>query len=185
MPCCMPPERTEHRVYGVFPDGEPDPFLAKDMIASRLAFADRQSFVRHSAEHPESPEPYCAKCTADPDLTYTVRRDVRHDLAILDPKGVLSQQTIEHLTDWPGSRSPSSRIRGGGSGRRLRAFHPPHPGLDLLVDVRGSAFGVPELDLQSSRRQYTPAQSIGWIGSTMPCCERKSSTARRQPGTTW
>lgn len=104
MPCCMPPESTEHRVYGVFPDREPDPFLARDMIASRLAFADRQSFVRHAAEHPKSPEPFCAKCTADPDLTYTVRRDARRDLAILDPKGVLSQQTIEHLTDWPGSR---------------------------------------------------------------------------------
>jgi hypothetical protein len=104
MPCCMPPESTEHRVYGVFPDREPDPFLARDMIASRLAFADRQSFVRHAAEHPKSPEPFCAKCTADPDLTYTVRRDARRDLAILDPKGVLSQKTIEHLTDWPGSR---------------------------------------------------------------------------------
>ncbi len=32
-PVRMPPESTEHRVYGVFPGSEPDPFLARDMIA--------------------------------------------------------------------------------------------------------------------------------------------------------
>lgn len=104
MPCCMPPERTEHRVYGSFPDGEPDPFLAKDMIASRLAFADRPSFVRQIADNPGSPEPFCAKCTADPDLTYSIRRDARRDLAVLDPRGVIAPGTVQRLTDWPGSR---------------------------------------------------------------------------------
>ena len=103
MPCCMPPESTEHRVYGSFPAGEPEPFLARDMVASRLAFADRPAFDRQAAEHPGNPEPFCAKCTADPDLTYTVRRDARRDLALLDANGALSPETLEHLTNWPGS----------------------------------------------------------------------------------
>src|SRR5262245_66568051 len=100
----MRPDQTEHRVYGMFPNSEPDPFVARDMVVSRLAFADRSAFARDAAEHPERPAPSCSKCTEDPDLTYTVRRDARRDPAVLDARGRLSATSIEALMHGPGSR---------------------------------------------------------------------------------
>lgn len=100
-PCCMPPEKSLHRVYGKFPQEEADPFLAQDMIASRLAFADRETFEQQYPNQSQSEMPFCAICTANPELSYTLARDVRRDLTLLDKNGLLATETVQLLTTWP------------------------------------------------------------------------------------
>jgi MoaA/NifB/PqqE/SkfB family radical SAM enzyme len=101
--CCMPPERSVHRVYGRFPDEEPDAFNARDMVGSRLAFADADAFDAWQ-QTTGRPRPYCADCREDPALTYTVSSHARRDVAFLDPLGVLDPTTVERLTTWPRNR---------------------------------------------------------------------------------
>jgi MoaA/NifB/PqqE/SkfB family radical SAM enzyme len=103
LPCCMAPEHGKHKVYGSF-DGTRDIFNESDFRSSRLAFADREAFEQERADDPDATPPYCAVCTENPDLTYTLDRDVRRDIAALDSKSVVPGELVERLTSWPGSR---------------------------------------------------------------------------------
>jgi len=66
-----------------FPQEDADPFLAQEMTSSRLAFADRETFEKHYPNQSPSGVPFCAICTA---ISYTLVRDVRRDLTLLDKK---------------------------------------------------------------------------------------------------
>jgi len=102
-PCCMAPEFDRHKVYGQLP-AEGDGFNVPDMRLSRLAFADRPAFeVAHEAGGGGTP-PYCAVCTENPELTYTLERDVRGDLWYHDSKKRLPDELVLRLTEWPASR---------------------------------------------------------------------------------
>lgn len=102
LPCCMAPEHGKRKVYGNFPqDG--DPSNVRDARWSRLAFADRPAFEAELAGAGES-APYCAVCTENPDLTYTLERDVARDLRLLDPARALGDELVAALTVWPVSR---------------------------------------------------------------------------------
>lgn len=103
MPCCMAPEHGRHKVYGAY-DGTGDPFNLDDFRASRLAFADRPAFELERRAAADPVPPYCAVCTENPDLTYTLDRDVRRDLGTLDAGSSIPPSTLERLTTWPGSR---------------------------------------------------------------------------------
>jgi len=103
-PCCMPPVNDLHRVYGTFPDPEPQPFNARDMKLSRLAFADRPAYQAAIGDTPPSEAPFCAICKENPGLTYTVEHDALRELLDFDPQRVLSWQTVRSLTAWPSDR---------------------------------------------------------------------------------
>jgi len=105
LPCCMPPEKGLNRVYGKFPHQEREPFNAKDMILSRLAFADRKAFQSKIREDPTGRAPYCSICQENPELTYTVSNDVVRDIPLLDKTGLLSRDTIRLLTSWSPSQN--------------------------------------------------------------------------------
>ncbi|NKB17514.1 MAG: hypothetical protein HC770_04475 [Pseudanabaena sp. CRU_2_10] len=98
-PCCMPPQEGTNRIYGKFRVDEPEPFNAKDMSASRLAFADRGRFEQTLEEELKGRVPYCAKCDANPDLTYTLN-NVRADLIHYDRLGIFEPQVFDRLTKW-------------------------------------------------------------------------------------
>ncbi len=100
-PCCMPPERSLHRVYGKFPQEEADPFMAQDMIASRLAFANREAFEQQHPNQSQSEVPFCAICKAGQKLPYSLANNIRRDLRLLDKKGLLATETVQKLTTWP------------------------------------------------------------------------------------
>lgn len=103
-PCCMTPEHGSHRVYGIYPDTSGKAFNLPDYQASRLAFADRAAYESARGETPVEESPYCAVCTVNPELTYTLERDVVRDLALLDSRRLLSPESVRELTDWPRSR---------------------------------------------------------------------------------
>jgi len=103
MPCCMAPEIGRHKVYGAYP-GEPDVVNLPDLRLSRLAFADREAFEAEHATAGGGVPPYCAVCTENPDLTYTLDRDVRVDLRHHDRDRRLPDELVARLTEWPGSR---------------------------------------------------------------------------------
>ena len=103
-PCCMPPVKDLHRVYGIFPDPEPQPFNARDMKLSRLAFADRPAYEEAIGDTPPSEAPFCAICKENPGLTYTVEHDALRELRDFDPESVLSWHTARSLTEWAGDR---------------------------------------------------------------------------------
>ncbi len=106
-PCCMAPEHGKHKVYGPYPAGvgAPPAFNVTDLRRSRLAFADRPAFdAEWRPDAVESAPPYCAVCTEKPDLTYTLERDVRRDLRLADARGVLPDDLVRQLTEWPTSR---------------------------------------------------------------------------------
>lgn len=98
-PCCMPPQEGTNRVYGNFRDDEHEPFNAKDMSASRLAFADRSRFEQTVVEKLAGRVPYCANCDANPELTYTLN-NVHTDLMHYDRLGVFDPQVFDRLTQW-------------------------------------------------------------------------------------
>jgi pyruvate-formate lyase-activating enzyme len=102
-PCCMAPETGRHKVYGPLPAGR-GAFNVADLRSSRLAFADRAAFDADPARARESAPPYCAVCTEKPELTYTLERDVRRDLRLAEPRGVLGDDLVRRLTEWPASR---------------------------------------------------------------------------------
>jgi len=104
LPCCMPPVNDQHRVYGTFPDPEPEPFNARDMQLSRLAFADRPSYQEAIGDTPPGAAPFCAICKENPGLTYTVEMDALRELRDFDPEGVLAWETATALTAWGGDR---------------------------------------------------------------------------------
>lgn len=102
LPCCMAPEHGSRKVYGAYPaDG--DPFNVRDIALSRLAFADRARFDEEIGASGVTP-PYCAVCKENPDLTYTLDRDVQRDVRHLDPAGVLPDRLVRSLTTWATSR---------------------------------------------------------------------------------
>jgi pyruvate-formate lyase-activating enzyme len=102
LPCCMAPEHGRRKVYGSYPtDG--DPANVRDARWSRLAFADRPAFETELAASGET-APYCAVCTENPDLTYTLDRDVARDLRLLDPARAFGDELVSALTVWPQSR---------------------------------------------------------------------------------
>ena len=102
-PCCMAPEIGRHKVYGPLPR-EAGAFNVPDLRSSRLAFADRAAFDAEPERAAESAPPYCAVCTEKPELTYTLERDVRRDLRLAEPRGVLPDDLVRRLTEWPASR---------------------------------------------------------------------------------
>ncbi len=104
LPCCMAPEKELHRVYGSVPGDGPLLFNEPDYRMSRLAFADRREFDAVGGELSSKDVPFCAICTANPELTYTLDRDVGRDLALLDAQGLISQGSLDDLTRWPRSR---------------------------------------------------------------------------------
>lgn len=104
MPCCMTPEQGSNRVYGTYPDLQGQTFNQSDYRLSRLAFADREAYDREKGSTPAEEAPYCAVCTANPELTYTLERDVVRDLGLLDPRRLVSEASVRDLTDWPRSR---------------------------------------------------------------------------------
>ena len=101
-PCCMPPQVGVRRVYGTFP--EIDAFNGDDMVLSRLAFADRQSFESRAPSLDNAEVPFCSICKANPELTYAVDQQVFYDLSPLYSKGFLSLPTLEALSRWGKSR---------------------------------------------------------------------------------
>ena len=102
LPCCMAPEHGRRKVYGSYP-GDGDPSNVRDARWSRLGFADRPALEAELAASAES-APYCAVCTENPDLTYTLDRDVARDLRLLDPARALGDELVSALTVWPVSR---------------------------------------------------------------------------------
>jgi MoaA/NifB/PqqE/SkfB family radical SAM enzyme/precorrin-6B methylase 2 len=99
-PCCMPPEHGLNRVYGVFGGVDAEGFNNAWLSASRTSFADSSAFEAEIARDLEGTRPYCADCDADPELTYTVDRDVRRDLALLDDEALLTHASLDWLTQW-------------------------------------------------------------------------------------
>ncbi len=104
LPCCMAPEKALHRVYGSVPGDGPLLFNEPDYRMSRLAFADRAEFDAVGGALSSQDVPFCAICTANPELTYTLDRDVGRDLALLDAQGLISPGSLDDLTRWPRSR---------------------------------------------------------------------------------
>lgn len=104
MPCCMPPDKGLHRVYGSLPGDGPLLFNEPDYRMSRLAFADRGEFDAVGGQLSSQDVPFCAICTANPELTYALERDVSRDLALLDSQGLISPASLDALTLWPRSR---------------------------------------------------------------------------------
>lgn len=103
-PCCMAPEHGTHKVYGPYPEEADRAFNVHDLRLSRLAFAERSRFEEAHAAAGGGTPPYCAVCWEKPDLSYTLERDVRQDLAWLDGRGVLPADLVQTLTEWPASR---------------------------------------------------------------------------------
>lgn len=103
-PCCMTPEVGSHRVYGTYPDAGSETFNQVDYQLSRLAFADRSSYAEAVDGRAEAAAPFCAVCTANPELTYTLDRDVSRDLPLLDSAQLISAESVRELTHWPQSR---------------------------------------------------------------------------------
>jgi pyruvate-formate lyase-activating enzyme len=120
-PCCMPPQEGTNRIYGKFRDDEPEPFNAKDMIASRLAFADRSQFEQVLEVNLKERIPFCAKCDANPELTYTLN-NVHADLMHYDRLGIFNPKVFDLLTEWPleGRFESSDRPKENGSNNLLR-----------------------------------------------------------------
>jgi MoaA/NifB/PqqE/SkfB family radical SAM enzyme len=104
LPCCMPPEKALHRVYGSLPADGPLLFNEPDYRMSRLAFADRGEFDAIGGGLSSQDVPFCAICTANPEVTYALDRDVGRDLALLDSRGLLAPGSLDALTRWPRSR---------------------------------------------------------------------------------
>jgi pyruvate-formate lyase-activating enzyme len=102
LPCCMAPEHGKRKVYGSYPD-DADPFNTADVVLSRLAFSDRERFEAEIESRGVSP-PYCAVCRENPDLTYTLDRDVQRDLRHHDPAKVVEDDLLRALTSWAISR---------------------------------------------------------------------------------
>lgn len=103
-PCCMTPEIGTHRVYGSYPDAGSEAFNLADYRLSRLAFADRDAYRETIGAVPDDEAPFCAVCTANPELTYTLERDVGRDLGLLDSAHLVSGESVRELTLWPQSR---------------------------------------------------------------------------------
>lgn len=106
-PCCMTPEVGTNRVYGIYPAAAgsgPGTFNQPDYQLSRLAFADRAAYTKRIGPLPVEQAPFCAVCTANPELTYTLDRDVGRDLALLDSAHLVSAESVRELTLWPRSR---------------------------------------------------------------------------------
>ncbi len=103
-PCCMTPEIGSHRVYGSYPDAAGRNFNQPDYQLSRLAFADRAAYAEQIGSLPVAEAPFCAVCTANPELTYTLDRDVGRDLALLDSAHLVSAASVRELTQWPQPR---------------------------------------------------------------------------------
>jgi MoaA/NifB/PqqE/SkfB family radical SAM enzyme len=103
-PCCMTPELGTHRVYGTYPEAGAEAFNLEDYRLSRLAFADREAYRESIGALPDGEAPFCAVCTANPELTYTLERDVGRDLALLDSVHLISGENVRELTSWPQSR---------------------------------------------------------------------------------
>ncbi|MEO8195860.1 MAG: radical SAM protein [Thermoanaerobaculia bacterium] len=103
-PCCMTPEQDSHRVYGSYPDAEGRMFNQPDYQLSRLAFADRAAYERREGAVAVEEAPFCAICTANPELTYTLERDVSRDLSLLDNQRLVSAASVGELTNWQQSR---------------------------------------------------------------------------------
>ena len=105
MPCCLAPERGRNLVYGAFPQSV-DAFNTPEFKASRLSFADRGKFDESIVRGSKETEPFCAGCTENPSLTYSLAVDVSRDLAFLDSKHVFEQDAVTKMTTWPESRIP-------------------------------------------------------------------------------
>lgn len=104
MPCCMTPEVGSHRVFGTLPDSGAQLFNVRDYQLARLSFADRAAYSASVEERGPKSEPYCAQCNVNPELTYTLGRDVVRDLRLLDSRSLLSDESVAELSLWPVSR---------------------------------------------------------------------------------
>jgi len=104
LPCCMAPEHGSHKVYGSFGQGKRTDLNQTDFRLSRLAFADRDRFDAELRDSGLDAPPYCAICTDKPVLTYDLERDLSRDLRLLDPQGLVSDETIRLLSCWPRPR---------------------------------------------------------------------------------
>jgi MoaA/NifB/PqqE/SkfB family radical SAM enzyme/precorrin-6B methylase 2 len=100
-PCCMPPERGSNRVYGSFGKSDAEGFNNAWLSSSRDFFADRAAFETTVANDLDGQRPYCSSCRENPALTYTLSRDVRRDIPLLDRQGLIPSQSILWLTGWP------------------------------------------------------------------------------------
>ncbi len=99
-PCCGPPRQDGTYIYGKFRGDELEPFNAKDMIASRLAFADRGRFEEILQDELKGRVTYCVKCDINPELTYKLS-NVREDLVHYDYLRLFNSQVFDALTIWP------------------------------------------------------------------------------------
>jgi len=99
-PCCMPPENGLNRVYGIFGGTDAEGFNNAWLSSSRASFANPAVFEVEIARNLGGTRPYCADCDADPELTYTVDRDVHRDLALLDELGLVTPASVDWLTQW-------------------------------------------------------------------------------------
>jgi MoaA/NifB/PqqE/SkfB family radical SAM enzyme len=105
LPCCMAPEIHHHKVYGSASGARPETLVnLTDLRRSRLGFADRPAFDAEMASHPGQTAPYCSVCWEKPEMTYTLDRDARRDLRLLDPQRTVGDGLAERLTSWPASR---------------------------------------------------------------------------------
>ena len=95
----MPPELGLNRDYGTLPT-EPDPFNALGMTASRMSFSDRGRYEGFVEKDLDGRAPFCAQCTANPELTYSVDRDVERDLHRLCTMGLFRADVIPLLSQW-------------------------------------------------------------------------------------
>jgi hypothetical protein len=84
MPCCMVPRTYQHLVFGSATDSKLSPFNSPSYVSARLSFADRRAYDESvAAQHPDTPQPYCATCTEAPPFSYGPSNGLR-DLLDLD-----------------------------------------------------------------------------------------------------
>ena len=147
-PCCSAPwfegNKPSTYVYGKFRGNEAEPFNAKDMIDSRLAFADRGRFDKILQEERQGRAPYCVKCEMDAEPVYKLST-VRDDLPYYDQLGIFNRQDIVRLTEWP-------------KDGRLEHTYKPETTTELDDQLANLNQAIKEIDLAQKERDLAQAE---------------------------